>query len=307
MAASSASRPSASARAGMASITSCFGTNSAGSENATGSEFGRRDDHPHPHRRLVEHFRGEIERHAHAAVRGRVAGQRAAVQRDAVPGDAQHVRHPGIVIDARMVILVLLDDGEHAGRRLASRGAGRHRRAQNPAVGVVEGHLLALDRDDGHDRVCRLARRRHLGGVRGGRLLGGGGRPAPSARPWPRAPQWRQVRGNPRREGGWIAPASFDWSFHSSVEAGFPGRSPKINPKALAYGSDSHGLPKAVSVWWLVACGFGPGPSCGAARGIRQRQHLCFGNSSDPCLKRLHEALQKFSCTLVDELAACIE
>ena len=48
-------------------------------------------------------------------MRGGVARQRAAVQRDAAPGDAQHVRHPGIVIEARMVVLVLLHDGEDAG------------------------------------------------------------------------------------------------------------------------------------------------------------------------------------------------
>jgi hypothetical protein len=44
-----------------------------------------------------------------------------------------------------VVILVLLKDGEHAGWRLASRGAGRHGRAKDPAVGVVESDLLALD------------------------------------------------------------------------------------------------------------------------------------------------------------------
>ena len=30
---------------------------------------------------------------------------RPAVQRDAVPGDAQHVRHPGIVVEARAMVL----------------------------------------------------------------------------------------------------------------------------------------------------------------------------------------------------------
>ena len=55
------------------------------------------------------------------AVRGRISGQRPAVQRDAVPGDAQHVRHPGIVIEARAMVLVLLHDAEDAGWRLASR------------------------------------------------------------------------------------------------------------------------------------------------------------------------------------------
>ena len=204
---------------------------------------GRRDDHPHPHRRLVEHLLGEIERHAHAAVRGRVAGQRAAVQRDAVPGDAQHVRHPGIVIHARVVILVLLDDGEDAGRRLASGRAGRYRRAQDPAVGVVEGHVLALDRHDRHDRFGGRARRRHLGGARGARLPGGGGRLRASAPPWLRPSRWRQMRGSPHRDRGWIA--SVAWSFHSSVEAEFPGQCPKIDSKVFTYGSDSRGLPEA--------------------------------------------------------------
>ena len=120
---------------------------------------------------------GKAKGHAHAAVRGRIAGQRPAMQRDAVPGDALHVRHPGIVIHGRVVVLVLLDDGEDAGRRLASRGAGRDRRAQDPAVGIVEGDLLALDRHDRHDRLAGLARRHRLGGWRGARLFrrGAGG------------------------------------------------------------------------------------------------------------------------------------
>jgi hypothetical protein len=64
------------------------------------------------------------------------------------------------------VVLVLLDDGEHARWRLASCGAGRHRRAQDPSVGVVESDLLAHDRHDRHDRLARLPRRRRLGGWR---------------------------------------------------------------------------------------------------------------------------------------------
>ena len=69
-----------------------------------------------------------------------------------------------------MVVLVLLEDGEDAGRRLASRDAGRHRRAQDPAVGIVESDLLALDRHDRHDRLACIARRRRLDGRRGARL-----------------------------------------------------------------------------------------------------------------------------------------
>jgi hypothetical protein len=68
------------------------------------------------------------------------------------------------------VVLVLLKDGKDAGWRLASGGAGRHRCAQDPAVGVVESDLLGLDRHDRHDRLACLARRRRLGGWRGSRL-----------------------------------------------------------------------------------------------------------------------------------------
>ena len=64
----------------------------------------RRDDHPHPDPRLVVYLIGKAEGHPHAAVRGRIPGQRPAVQRDAVPGDALHVRHMGIVIHVRAVV-----------------------------------------------------------------------------------------------------------------------------------------------------------------------------------------------------------
>ena len=131
----------------------------------------RRDDHPHPDPRRFEQLLGKAVGHPHAAVRGRIAGQRSTVQRDAVPGDALHVRHPGIVIQGRVVVLVLLDDGEDAGRRLPSRDAGRHRRTQDPAVGVIKSDLLGLDRHDRHDRLACVARRRRLGGSRGARLF----------------------------------------------------------------------------------------------------------------------------------------
>src|SRR5271169_5588209 len=98
-------------------------------------------------------------------------GQWPTVQCDTVPGDALHVRHPGIVIEARVVVLILLDDGENTRRRLAACGAGRHWRAQDPALGVVESDLLAADRYDRHDRLACLARRHGLGGWRGARLF----------------------------------------------------------------------------------------------------------------------------------------
>ena len=131
----------------------------------------RRDDHPHPDPRLVEQLIGKAEGHPHAAVRGRIPGQRPAVQRDAVPGDALHVRHPGVVIHVRAVIDLFIDNSEDAGGRLAFLGAGRYGRAQDPAVRVVENDLLGLDRYDRHDRLTGVARRRRLWGWRGARLF----------------------------------------------------------------------------------------------------------------------------------------
>ena len=80
----------------------------------------RRDDHPHADPRLVEHLLGKVEWHPHTAMRGSISRQRAAMQRDAVPGQALHVRHGGVVVEARVVIEILLEHGEDAGRRFAA-------------------------------------------------------------------------------------------------------------------------------------------------------------------------------------------
>ena len=143
----------------------------------------RRDDDARADADLVEQPLRKAKGHAHAAMRGRISGQRPAMQRDAVPGDAQHVRHPGIVIEARVVVLVLLHDAKTPAGVSRPFDPARHRRAQDPAVGVVERHLLALDRHDRHDRFAGLARGRRLGGALGTRLTGRGvgGRAAVSA------------------------------------------------------------------------------------------------------------------------------
>src|SRR5215470_11885652 len=72
------------------------------------------------------------------------------------------MRHPGIVIHVRMMVLFLLNYRENAGWRLKLGRAGRDWSAQDPAVGVVEGDLLALDRYDRHDGLADLARRNLL-------------------------------------------------------------------------------------------------------------------------------------------------
>ena len=132
----------------------------------------RRDDHPHPDPRLVEQLLGKAVGHADAAVRGRIAGQWPAVQCDAIPGDALHVRHPSIVIHAGVMVLVLLEDGKDPGGRFASPDAGRHRCAKYPAIGVVERDLLGLDRYDRHDWLAGIARRRRLFNLRRMGLFG---------------------------------------------------------------------------------------------------------------------------------------
>src|SRR5262245_29017528 len=89
----------------------------------------RRDDHTRADADFVKQLLRKAKGHPYAAVRGRISGQRPAVQCEAVPGDALHVRHPGIVIEARAMVLVLLHDAKDAGWRLASCSSARHRRA----------------------------------------------------------------------------------------------------------------------------------------------------------------------------------
>src|SRR6059058_5907203 len=97
------------------------------------------------------------------AVQRRLASLRATAVNTCVPIGLSGLR---IVTGASMVASNTspLDDGKDAGWRLASRDAGRHRRAQDPAVGVVERDLLAPDRHDRHDRLACLTRRDRLEG-----------------------------------------------------------------------------------------------------------------------------------------------
>src|SRR5437764_9486881 len=60
------------------------------------------------------------------------------------------------------MVLYFLDDAEDPGGRLASLRAARHRRAQDPPLGVVDGDPLAAERNDGHDRLAGAARLNRL-------------------------------------------------------------------------------------------------------------------------------------------------
>ena len=111
-------------------------------------------------------------------------GQRPAVQRDAVPGDALHVRHPGIVIEGRVVVLVLLDDGEDASRRLASFGTGREP-AEYKDIARNKGQLIgwewitARQKDRATRRSRAVARPHRRAGPRGSTRLGKSAPPNP--------------------------------------------------------------------------------------------------------------------------------
>ena len=86
------------------------------------------------------------------------------------PSCGTEMRSSASLASSRSIVTALLDNGEDC--RQASRvpSCGRHRRAQDPALGVVESDLLGLDRDDRHDRLACIARRRRLGGWCGPRL-----------------------------------------------------------------------------------------------------------------------------------------
>src|SRR5260370_38613682 len=56
------------------------------------------------------------------------------------------------------MVLYFLDDAEDPGGRLASLRAARHRRPQDPPLGVVDGDPLVAERNDGHERLAGAAR-----------------------------------------------------------------------------------------------------------------------------------------------------
>ena len=231
----------------------------------------RRDDHPHTDPRLVEQLLRKVVGHPHAAVRGRIPGQRPAVQRDAVPGDALHVRHPGIVIEGRVVVLVLLDDGEDASRRLASCGAGRHRRAQDPSVGVVESDLLSLDRHDRHDRLACLARRR-LAGWRGSHL---------------RLARWRGSRLSRRGVGGQWGQCGHRRERHNGGNVPTPRRHGGLRRHEAIYHAMSRACRRLPSIRSATSLFKSPDTALGRIyehtaqlrRAYRRRSKLCTSNA----------------------------
>ena len=135
-----------------------FGWNRSRMDDLNGRHVAWRHDHPHAHRGRVEQACGEVVGHPDAAMGRRIPRQGAAVERDARPGDALHVGHEGIVIQVRVMLLLFLDDAEDSGGRLASLLAARHRRPQDPALGVVDGDPLVAERNNGHDRLAGGAR-----------------------------------------------------------------------------------------------------------------------------------------------------
>ncbi len=121
-----------------------------------------RHDHAHAHRGHVEQAFGEVEGQPHAAVGRRTPRQHAAMEGDARPGDAMHVRHEGVVVQVRVMLLDFLDDAEDPGGRFAPLRAARHRRPQDPSLGVVDGDPLATKGNDRHDGLAGAARLNRL-------------------------------------------------------------------------------------------------------------------------------------------------
>src|SRR4051794_2696701 len=85
----------------------------------------------------------------------RMSRQHPAVERDARPGDALHVGHESIIIQVRVMVLHFLNDAIDPGGRFTSFLATRHRRPQDPPLGIIDGDPLVAERNDDHDRVAR--------------------------------------------------------------------------------------------------------------------------------------------------------
>ncbi len=142
---------------------------------APASRIGDHDGHAAV-RHLVE-LPGEVVRHAHAAMRGRIArhGIRF-VQRDARPGQPLHERHRSVRIEVGFVILLLFENGKDAARRRVPGLAGRDLRASRPLrVAVIDRkRLLVLGNEDlqraGIGRKARCARVRSPTASRGRKL-----------------------------------------------------------------------------------------------------------------------------------------
>ena len=115
------------------------------------------DDYRRTHMRDGEQELREGHRQPHAAVTCRIAGQVAGVQRHPVPGQPVNVRHRGVVVGRRMVVLVLLQDDEDPGRRRVPRLAARAGRDRDPHPVAVDVHQLLGQRHDHRDRPLRRA------------------------------------------------------------------------------------------------------------------------------------------------------
>ena len=104
-----------------------------------------RDDHAHTQPRQWKEAACKIIGHANAAMRRRISGQRARMQRDPRPRDPLHERHRRVVINVRVVLFLLLQDAVHTDRGfiigLACRDAGVH----DFAFRVIDGNPLIFD------------------------------------------------------------------------------------------------------------------------------------------------------------------
>ena len=122
--------------------------------------------HSHADIGQLEQALGKGNRQAHAAVRCRVARQRAGVQGDAGPGDALHERHVAVLVEVGVVLGLLLHDAEDAGRGFIARRARRNGRLLDHApAAVVDRDALGIERDQGEHRDPGTLERHHVAAV----------------------------------------------------------------------------------------------------------------------------------------------
>jgi len=178
------------------------------------------DDNGHAGVGYAEEQPRELDRQAYAAVRRRIAGQVAAMERNPAPSEPLHVGHGCIVVEVRAMVRVSLKDREHARRGAVAWPSARDGRdADRDTVAIKHGALRrqADDKQEGPlrrhlRRPEELPRPQPLGDVRDAprpkRWLGDGqlrrSRPRQCQQGRGNAPPPKLGEQRPQREANWL-------------------------------------------------------------------------------------------------------
>src|SRR5262245_884868 len=95
-----------------------------------------------------------------------MAGQHAAVQGNAGPGDSLHERHVAVLVEVGVVVRLFLHHAEYAGRRFIAGLSGRNGRPLYQAANaVVDADALCIEADHRHSRNAAALERHHIAAI----------------------------------------------------------------------------------------------------------------------------------------------